>query len=709
MQRFLKRKPFSFSFPNLLFLLIFFSSLILSLIIFLSLSGNISNLDQIEEVSTLLSINYALIIILIIISIQKIVKIFVQRKIRSRFRIQFTSLFIIISFIPTTLITIFSLVFFDQGIKIWFNDKISEVISGSIKISESYFDEHKNSIKNDILFINSEIEKEEIIYFTDRSRLTEFLNYFIAVKDLDEAIIFESSGQLLAKVGTFLIESETAPPLWTFLIADEGDIAIFPNNDQTKVRALIKINRAIPTYLFIGKNVDSNVLGRVESVNETANEYANTTNRLDSFQLQFNKLFLAINFLMILLSTWFGLKFSNKIVLPIMSIISDSERIIKDNFTSRINVIKGNNEFNFLSKVLNKMLDQLKIQQNKLVKAKETINLRRKFTEKIINEVSNGMIYIDRNNKILLFNKRSEEIFGSTLKNNFLQINSEITNFINDFKKKSHKNKEIQIKYISKSKLKILNFKISKILEKREFKGMILSIDDITELVSAQKHAAWSNIARYMAHEIKNPLTPIKLSAQRLESSIKSTTKPNDDFYSNCTETIIRQVNNIENLVTEFSNFARMPESKMKPINLFDLIQTQINSQRIANKQTEFEFKCNKKNIIIECDYNQISRLFLNVLKNSVESIQKRKKKIIIEIVNKKKFVLVNIEDNGKGFPENREKLFEPYITNKINGTGLGLAICKKIVEDHDGEISLLDSISLKGAMVSIKLIKNIR
>ena len=709
MQRFLNRKPFSFSFPNLLFLLIFFSSLILSLIIFLSLSGNISNLDQIEEVSTLLSINYALIIILIIISIQKIVKIFVQRKIRSRFRIQFTSLFIIISFIPTTLITIFSLVFFDQGIKIWFNDKISEVISGSIKISESYFDEHKNSIKNDILFINSEIEKEEIIYFTDRSRLTEFLNYFIAVKDLDEAIIFESSGQLLAKVGTFLIESETAPPLWTFLIADEGDIAIFPNNDQTKVRALIKINRAIPTYLFIGKNVDSNVLGRVESVNETANEYANTTNRLDSFQLQFNKLFLAINFLMILLSTWFGLKFSNKIVLPIMSIISDSERIIKDNFTSRINVIKGNNEFNFLSKVLNKMLDQLKIQQNKLVKAKETINLRRKFTEKIINEVSNGMIYIDRNNKILLFNKRSEEIFGSTLKNNFLQINSEITNFINDFKNKSHKNKEIQIKYISKSKLKILNFKISKILEKREFKGMILSIDDITELVSAQKHAAWSNIARYMAHEIKNPLTPIKLSAQRLESSIKSTKKPNDDFYSNCTETIIRQVNNIENLVTEFSNFARMPESKMKPINLFDLIQTQINSQRIANKQIEFEFKCNKKNIIIECDYNQISRLFLNVLKNSVESIQKRKKKIIIEIVNKKKFVLVNIEDNGKGFPENREKLFEPYITNKINGTGLGLAICKKIVEDHDGEISLLDSISLKGAMVSIKLIKNIR
>ena len=189
------------------------------------------------------------------------------------------------------------------------------------------------------------------------------MNYFIEVRELDEAIIFESSGQLLAKVGSFLIESETAPPLWTFFIADEGDTAVFLNNEQTKVRALLKIQRALPTYLYIGKDVDSNVLSRVESVNKTASEYVNITKKLDNFQYQFNKLFLAINLLMILLSIWFGLRFSNRILSPILDIIKDSEKMIEDNFSSKIRVIEGNNEFNFLSKVLNKMLEKLKIQK----------------------------------------------------------------------------------------------------------------------------------------------------------------------------------------------------------------------------------------------------------------------------------------------------------------------------------------------------------
>ena len=154
------------------------------------------------------------------------------------------------------------------------------------------------------------------------------------IKDLDEAIIFESSGQLLAKVGSFLIESETAPPLWSFLIADDGDIAVFPNNNKTKVRALIKVQRAIPTYLFIGKDVDSNVLNRVESVDDAASDYLNINKRLDNFQYQFNQLFVAINFLMILLSVWFGLRFANKIIEPIMQIIIDSEKIINEDFSN---------------------------------------------------------------------------------------------------------------------------------------------------------------------------------------------------------------------------------------------------------------------------------------------------------------------------------------------------------------------------------------
>ena len=693
---------------NLLFIFIFFISFVISLIIFLSLSGYLLNLGQVEDVSILISINFFLIILLILISLNKIFKIFIEKKLKSKFRIQFTSLFIIISFIPTSLITIFSLVFFDQGVKNWFNDKISRVIDGSKEISESYFNEHKNSIKKDILFINNELSSEEVFFFTNRERLTEFLNYFVEVRELDEAIIFESSGQLLAKVGSFLAETETAPPLWTFFIADEGDIAVFPNNDQTKVRALLKIQRALPTYLYIGKNVDSNVLSRVESVNKTALEYVNVTNKLDDFQYQFNKLFLAINFLMIILSTWFGLKFSSRILGPILSIIKDSEKIIQDNFSSKIRVIEGNNEFNFLSKVLNKMIEKLKVQKNKLLKAKETINLRRKFTEKIINEISNAIIYIDTNNKILLMNKKTEEFLGPNTKNNFFKINRNLSSEIKKFKNSINDHKVVQIKHLIVGKIKILNLNLSKVYENKLFKGVLLSIDDITELVSAQKNAAWSNIARYMAHEIKNPLTPIKLSAQRIENSVKDRKVSDTDFFNNCTSTIVRQVNSIENLVSEFSNFARMPERKLKLVSLDNLILNQVNTQKIANKNVEFKLKIKPKKINISCDFNQINRLFMNILKNSIESNSKKKKKVHITVSKKSNFFLVDIEDNGDGFPKNREKLFEPYITHKLNGTGLGLAICKKIVEDHNGEIDLLDGDSLGGALVRIKLFKNI-
>ena len=615
------------SFQNFTFFFIFLTSLILSFTIFLSLSGNFSNLEQVQEISKLISANYILIIGLILISINKIYKIFKEKQFKSKFRVQFTSLFIIISFIPTTLITLFSLIFFDQGVKIWFNEKLEKVIYESKQISESYFNEHKKNIKNDILFINDEFTNEQVFYFTDKLKITEYLSYFVEVRNLDEAVIFESSGQLLAKVGSFLVESENRPPLWTFLIADDGEIAIFPNSDQTKVRALIRLQRAIPTYLYIGKSVDANVLSRVESVNQTADEYVNITQRLNNFQFQFNKLFLAINFLMILLSTWFGLRFSNKILNPIMSIILDSQKIINDNFRSRITVIKGKNEFNFLSKLLNQILNSLAIQKNKLIKAKETINLRRKFTEKIINEVSNGIIYLDTNEKVLLYNKRSQEIFGKNFKEDFLKKNSQISQFIRKFKEDDTFLNEIQLKYISQKKIKILNFKLSKVFEKKKFKGMILSINDITELVSAQKNAAWSNVARYMAHEIKNPLTPIKLSAQRISHSFQKNNLNESSSLKNCTETIIRQVSNIEKLVSEFSNFARMPEGNFERIKLNNLIETQINTQKIANNDVNFKLISNKKKIEILCDYDQISRLFMNILKNSVESSTKKKKK----------------------------------------------------------------------------------
>ena len=349
------------------------------------------------------------------------------------------------------------------------------------------------------------------------------------------------------------------------------------------------------------------------------------------------------------------------------------------------------------------MLDTLNHQKNKLFEANETINLRRKFTEKIINEVSTGIIHLNLNNKVTIWNKKSREIFNHEDKKTFLEKNKDIKNIIDRFYEGKLNSNEIQIKTIIKNQLKIINLKISKLIEKKVIKGLILSIDDVTELVEAQKHAAWSNVARYIAHEIKNPLTPIKLSAQRLEKFVSDSKSKN---LMDCTETIKRQVNNIQNLVAEFSNFARMPVSQFKNNNLHDIIIAQINSLKILDEKIKINYENENENIKLKCDFNQLSRVFLNILKNSHESKTSENKNIFIKILDKNDSVDIFIEDNGSGFPENRDKLFEPYITNKVDGTGLGLAICKKIIEDHGGEIYLLNSEDYGGACVRVKLYK---
>merc|ERR1711991_816193 len=224
-------------------------------------------------------------------------------------------------------------------------------------------------------------------------------------------------------------------------------------------------------------------------------------------------------------------------------------------------------------------------------------------------------------------NKKTEDFLGADAKKDFFSVNSSILSEINKFKNSVLNHKVIQIKHLISGKLKILNLNLSKIYENKIFKGVLLSIDDITEMISAQKNAAWSNIARYMAHEIKNPLTPIKLSAQRIENSVKEKKLNDFDFFANCTSTIVRQVNSIENLVSEFSNFARMPDRKLSLVSLNNIIESQINTQKIANKNAEFNLQIKPKKINISCDFNQISRLFMNILKNSLESITKKKKK----------------------------------------------------------------------------------
>ena len=694
---------------NIILLILFLFSFLLSLFIFLVISGFFNYNTKLINVSLLLIFNSILVFLIILFISYKVRNLLLFRKegrSGSYLQIQLSSFFAIITFIPSILVTIFSLLFFDQGIKTWFTEKVNTAISGSKFISESYFREHSNNLKNDILFLSKEINNEKVAFFTDRERLTTLLNSLASVKFIDEVIIFERSGQLLAKYGSsFVIDKEPPPPLWSLFRADDGEISVFTNKTNDRVRGIVKLNRVIPTYLYAGRNVDSMVLSRVNSVNDAANQYLDLEKNIENFQKQFYVLFIAINLLVIMLAIWFGLLFAGRIIFPIKTIINASEKISSGDLKTRIKKFSQFNDFNTLSNSLNKMVDKLIEQKKKLMIAKENINIRRKFTENVIEGITAGIIYLDLKFNIILYNKRSKEILNkSNLDGNILDIFPEIKDVMKNFILKDFKSIEKQVRFANSTSQKIINIKINSEVQNKKRRGIILTFDDVTELVSAQKKAAWSNVARYLAHEIRNPLTPIKISAQRLQKNFLKNLL-NNSTLETCTSTIVRQVNDIEKLVTEFSDFARMPTVILKKENIYKIIKQEIDSQKIINKNVDYKLKSKYKNIVINIDKSQIRRVIINLLKNSFDAVENKKiKRIYVEIIKRKNFLELIFKDNGDGLPNDIDKLFEPYITNKKNGTGLGLPICKKIIEDHSGEIILGKSIELGGASVNIKL-----
>ena len=693
---------------NIIFFFLFITSFFLSLAIFIIISGFFKDTD-ILDVSSLLILDLLIILLIIFVTFLKVRRIIISRKERksgSYLHIQLSVIFGLITFIPSILVTVFSLLFFDQGIKIWFAKKVSTAISGSKFISESYFKEHSNNLKNDIVFLSKEINNEKVAFFTDKDRLTNLLKSLISIKLIDEAIIFERNGQLLAKIGNnFLIDEEPPPPLWSIFRADDGEVSIFTNDKNNRVRGLIKLDRVIPTYLYAGRNVDSLVISRVDSVNEAADQYLNLEKNISKFQNQFNLIFVAINLLVIMLAIWLGLIFANRIINPIKTILNASEKISSGNLKTRIEKFPEFHDFNILRNSLNKMVDKLLEQKNKLFKAKETINIRRKFTETVIEGVSTGIIYSDIKYDVILFNKRSKDILETEIKTKkVINLFPEIETVLEDLINKKYKVQQKQIKMLISNTQKIINIKISPEIQKKKIVGFIFTFDDVTEFISAQKNAAWANVARYLAHEIRNPLTPIKISAQRIKSNFDKKNFKNEIF-QNCTNTIIRQVNDIEKLVTEFSNFARMPISKLKSSDIQPLIIQKVNSFKMLNPNIIFSFKSKCKKMIIKYDQSQMSRVLENLIKNAIEAkTQMKKKKIEIETIKNMNTFEIIIEDNGMGFENDVEKLFEPYITHKKGGSGLGLPICKKIIEDHDGDIKLYKSKKLLGGAIKITL-----
>ncbi len=680
---------------------------------------SISGFENSDSTSLILMLNIDLIVFLVLALIiaRKIAKVWAARRsgrVAAKLHTRFVVLSSLLTITPAIVMTIFSALMFNMGLQKWFSDRISTALEESTKVAEAYLDEHKKVIVASVYNMARDIAQDYDKLSKNPSKFNRVLNRHAETRNLDEALVFNSVPEVIARTKlSFSLEFEVLS-LGELEQAAHG-VVIKTTDRGDRVRALVKISPGIEGYLLVGRIVDPTVTKRILEVKNAVSNYHQLEKEQGRVHLYFMLMFMAVALMLLLAAIWVALIFAGRIAKPIGDLIDASERVRLGDLSVRVTPSSDEDEIAYLMRSYNRMTAQLDEQQKNLVSANDMIDTRRRFIEEVLEGVTSGVLSLDGRFVIQVANKtaalmlspKNKELVGHKVDTVFpevLEMLDEV--FLQKTIKLSRTLKIPRAGTLHALRVTL----VSMTDDNNNQNGFIITFDEITELLSAQRKAAWADVARRIAHEIRNPLTPIQLSAERLNRKyLKQITKDADKFES-CVETIIRQVANIGDMVKEFSNFARMPDPKLKSENLIKLLQQNLEQRIELAPYITFKFKSNGvRELLFNCDGAQISQVLTNLLQNAQDAV--------VEKFGKKKgghiclgfeqsdisHFSITIEDNGPGFPEKeRDQLTEPYITKKQHGTGLGLAIVKKIVEDHGGVLFLEDS-KMGGAAIRLK------
>jgi two-component system nitrogen regulation sensor histidine kinase NtrY len=603
--------------------------------------------------------------------------------------------------------------FFIYGIQSWFDSKISQALSNSLEVSEAYLQEHASNLKNDAYSMSKEINHFAKTLVKNPELFQNFLTAQAGWRNLNNVIVFRKK-DILAKSKEsldFFIDFETIAKKYMYQADKEKIILIL--DDKTEVKALIKLARFKNTYLLISRKLDSKVLDYMAQNKNSFEQYKKLKENSLNTQIQFAAAYVGLSIILLLSAIWLGLIFASRIVAPIHKLIAATERVRSGDLTVRLEEQNKKDEVTTLFKAFNRMTGNLQKNQLQLFEVNKQIDERSRLIEAVFSGVNSGIVSIDERKRIKLCNKSalnilkysSEQVVGRFIADIFPEITTYFSR-VKDFPDEIFQ-QQIDIKrdgIIFQLLVRIVTEE-----ENRHIQGYTITIDNISKLVSAQRLAAWSDVARRIAHEIRNPLTPINLSAERIRKKYEPEIADKENF-NRYIDTIIRHSENIERIVREFSDFARMPEPVFKKHNFSQVIKDAVFSEKVVNSNINYEIMMPEEDIIFDFDKEQISRVFLNLLKNSAESIKEsslpsdHEFKIKIE-VKKDKNLEIDITDTGKGFPpELINKLTEPYVTTREKGTGLGLAIVKKIIDDHNGTFELVNNMNASGKILGAKV-----
>jgi two-component system nitrogen regulation sensor histidine kinase NtrY len=612
-----------------------------------------------------------------------------------RLHVRLVALFSVIAAVPTVLVAIFASLLFQSGLEFWFSDRARGMLENTVAVARATYDREVERVAGETVTMSGDLSGYLKIVPIDDARFIEGFGRQVLNRNLSEAIIInvgpDRVPRSLALVNPYdrPLEKVITPAT----IRELGNKPSVPVNSADRIGALTRLDYGPDTYLYAARVFEPQFRDQIRRANGVLKDYQALLARSRANQLRFNAALLLGALIIVGLAILTALKLADRLVRPVGELVTAAGRIEQGDFSARVPVAGTEDEVQTLSTAFNRMAGRLEEQTSELRSANTQLDARRAFMEAVLSSVTAGVIAVDTQLRILLVNRSAEGLLRKTQDEVEGQTLGSVSHDLDEFMRGDRG--EANVIIIADTGQRTLAVK-----RVRYQDGSVLTFDDITDQLTDQRRAAWSDIARRIAHEIKNPLTPIQLAAERLQRRFGQEITSDKEIFERLTGTIVRQVGDLRRMVDEFSNFARMPKPVFREENVHEIARQALFLHEVAHPGITFVLDPPDGEFLMVCDRRQLGQALTNIVKNGVEAIESRRNRgehslagdrVELRLRKQDGQLVIDVTDTGIGLPEDRERLTEPYMTTRVRGTGLGLAIVKKIVEEHTGEIAFLD------------------
>lgn len=700
------------------------AALVMAAISFTILVGATPITPDETTTQSLVAINAAFVLLLIGLIVReahRIVRARRRGKAASRLHVRIVAMFSLVAAIPAIMVAVIASITLDIGLDRWFELRTKAIVSSSLSIAEAYVQENARNLQGTTLSMAYDLDQARTLYNLDRTGFREMVTQQARGRALAHAALIRVDGSVVMAADTDADFTMPEVPDGATEGAAGGQPVLIEPRTRNIVGAVVKLREIPDMFLYTIRLVDPEVIKARQIVRANTDEYRGLEANRRTTQIAFGLLYLGLTLVIILSAIWTGIAVADRLVRPIRQLIGAADEVATGNLDVSVPVRASDGDVASLGDTFNKMLLQLKSQRDEILHAKDVIDERRRFSEAVLAGVTAGIIGVDPDGVITIVNRSAETMLGiseETAVGNRLSVVlphiGRVLEIGRDSRRPVYRE---QVTFYRGGSERTFNVQIT--TEEGETLGEgqshVVTVDDITDLLQAQRSSAWADVARRIAHEIKNPLTPIQLSAERIRRRYGKVITEDREVFDQCTDTIIRQVGDIGRMVDEFSAFARMPKPAMQLMDLREALREASFLVEVSRSDIAFKREFGEVPLQGTFDSRLMAQAFGNVIKNAAEAIEAAEREsgqpgaILIRARREGDSIRIDVIDNGKGLPrDNRQRLLEPYMTTREKGTGLGLAIVKKIIEDHGGRLELHDAPAEfhggRGAMITMIL-----